>query len=92
MNCLTARTQAAEIGHCALTDKVVNAFCLFSAVPTALLFFFRLRAVYNRNQKVRSGILRDVAWSCGVRSLHPLGLIGRAIGPTAYCEEMLAKG
>ena len=56
-----------------------------------MLFFFRLRAVYNRNQKVVVAFF--VMWLGLVVSavFIPLGLVGRAIGPTAYCEEMLAK-
>lgn len=70
---------------------MVNAFCpTFSAVPTALLFFFRLRAVYNRNRRVVAAFF--IMWLGLVVSavFIPLGLVGRAIGPTAYCEEILA--
>lgn len=51
---------AAPIGHCALVDAIALAWCPISFGATGLLFFLRLRAVYNGNRVVVS--IFSVLW------------------------------
>ncbi|KJA22777.1 hypothetical protein HYPSUDRAFT_638281 [Hypholoma sublateritium FD-334 SS-4] len=43
---------AAPTGNCLLVNVIVALFCVMAFSCTALLFFLRLRAIYNRNHVV----------------------------------------
>ena len=80
---------AASIGHCA---KVELISCLMHALAissTALLFFFRVRAIFDRNKLVVAFFaLLWVMVVAGTLAVIP-GVAGANIGPTNYC--MLIK-
>ncbi|PPQ74973.1 hypothetical protein CVT24_010274 [Panaeolus cyanescens] len=76
---------AAITTDCARFHRVVGAFYPITIPATSLLFFFRLRAVFNGNKIVVMAFafiwLTLFASSISV----PFGLIGTNIGPTEYC-------
>ncbi|KJA17091.1 hypothetical protein HYPSUDRAFT_1104878 [Hypholoma sublateritium FD-334 SS-4] len=82
---------AAPIGDCIIFNKVVHSWCPISICCSALLFFFRLRAIYNRNQIVVATFF--VFWiGLIVAALFvPLGISAGAIGPTRYCRYTAFK-
>ena len=80
------KNTGAPTGHCVQFNNVVHAWCPVSICCSALLFFLRLRAIYNRNQVVI--VTFFVLWiGLIVAALFlPLGITGGPVGPTLYCQ------
>ncbi len=76
----------APTGHCFKFNRIVHAWCPISVCCSALLFFFRLRAIYNRNKIVVTVFF--VLWiGLIVAALFvPLGISGGPVGTTLYCQ------
>lgn len=76
---------AAPLRHCKPFEKAVNVLFPLAVCSTALLFFFRVRAVFNRNKWVVTFF--TFMWLAVVAGcLSPIsGVAGMNIGPTKYC-------
>ena len=61
-------------------------WCPVSVTFSGLLFFLRLRAIYNHNQIIVVSFL--VLWMGLIAAslFVPLGISGGPIGPTRYCQ------
>ncbi|KAF9044988.1 hypothetical protein BJ165DRAFT_1474706 [Panaeolus papilionaceus] len=76
---------AAITWDCARFHKIVGAFYPITIPATSLLFFLRLRAVFDRNKIVVTafGLIWITLFASAISV--PFGLIGANIGPTKYC-------
>lgn len=79
------RYLAAPVGHCALVSNVAFGWCPLSIAGTGLLFFLRLRAIYNRNRLVVSVFF--ILWLALLASAInlPFGFKGAAVKGTSFC-------
>lgn len=79
--------QAAPTGNCAAFEHIGDAWYPMSLSFSALLFFFRLRAIYNRDRIVVACFF--VLWLglVGTTILIPIVISGASIGPTKFCED-----
>lgn len=78
---------AAPTGNCAHFETITDAFYPVALGCSALLFFFRLRAIYNRDRIVVGCFF--ILW-CGLLACTifiPAGILGGTIGPTKYCVD-----
>ena len=78
---------AAPTGNCVHFETIDDAFYPISLSCSALLFFFRLRAIYNRDRIVVFCFF--ILW-CGLLACTifiPAGILGGTIGPTNYCVD-----
>ncbi|KJA25595.1 hypothetical protein HYPSUDRAFT_134612 [Hypholoma sublateritium FD-334 SS-4] len=81
----------APTGNCVNFHTLSTAFYPISVGCSALLFFFRLRAIYNRDRIVVGFFF--ILW-CGLvtcTSFIPANVIGGALGPTKYCTSVNNK-
>ncbi|KAF9481930.1 hypothetical protein BDN70DRAFT_930471 [Pholiota conissans] len=80
----------APVGHCILFDAVNTSFYPISLSLSGLLFFFRLRAIYNQNPIIVSAFF--LLWLGLVAStvLIPVGVHGGSIGDSTYCRDATA--
>jgi hypothetical protein len=80
--------EAAGTGNCIHFETVTDAFYPISISCTALLFFFRLRAIYNQDRIVVVGFF--LLWLGVLAStiLIPIGILGGYIGNTKYCVDV----
>ncbi|KAF8199057.1 hypothetical protein BJ912DRAFT_950735, partial [Pholiota molesta] len=78
----------AGTGNCIHFETVTDAFYPISISCTALLFFFRLRAIYNQDRIVVVGFF--LLWLGVLAStiLIPIGILGGYIGNTKYCVDV----
>ena len=78
---------AAPTGHCAAFETITDAFYPVSLGASALLFFLRLRAIYNRDRIVV--FLFFLLWLSlvGTTMIVPIVTIGANIGDTKYCID-----
>ncbi|KJA18070.1 hypothetical protein HYPSUDRAFT_145589 [Hypholoma sublateritium FD-334 SS-4] len=77
----------APTGNCVHFETIDDVFYPISLSCSALLFFFRLRAIYNRNRIVVFCFF--ILW-CGLLTCTifiPAGILGGTIGPTKYCVD-----
>lgn len=78
---------AAPTGHCAAFEKITDAWYPVSLGFSALLFFLRVKAIYNRNPFVVAFFF--VLWlgllACTL--FIPIGATGGSIADTKYCED-----
>ena len=79
--------QAAPTGNCAAFEHIGDAWYPMSLSFSALLFFLRLRAIYNRNRIIVACYF--VLWLglVGTTILIPIVISGASIGPTKYCVD-----
>ncbi|KIJ41531.1 hypothetical protein M422DRAFT_31730 [Sphaerobolus stellatus SS14] len=77
--------ETAPVGNCPKFEKILDAFYPVSVSTTALLFFFRIRAIFNRDKYVVSAFF--VLWLCVVAGSLTVAfaVTGINIGPTNYC-------
>ncbi|KAF9481934.1 hypothetical protein BDN70DRAFT_930474 [Pholiota conissans] len=80
----------APVGDCVLFDAMAASFYPISLSLSGLLFFFRLRAIYDQNSVVISAFF--LLWLALVVStvLIPIGVRGGPIGESAYCQDVSA--
>jgi hypothetical protein len=78
---------AAATGDCKVFERIVDAWYPVSIGCSALLFFFRVSAIYNRNPLVTAFFF--VLWlGLLVCTLFiPIGVLGISIGETKYCQD-----
>ncbi|KJA24849.1 hypothetical protein HYPSUDRAFT_183143 [Hypholoma sublateritium FD-334 SS-4] len=79
--------ETAPTGNCAHFETITDAFYPISLGCSALLFFFRLRAIYNRDRIVVGFFF--ILW-CGLLTCTifiPAGILGGNIGTTKYCVD-----
>ena len=81
------RHSAAPTGNCPAFEKITDAWYPISLGFSALLFFLRVKAIYNRNPFVVAFFF--VLWLgllvCTM--LIPIGVSGDSIANTKYCED-----
>ncbi|KAF9044934.1 hypothetical protein BJ165DRAFT_1369855 [Panaeolus papilionaceus] len=84
-------SEYADFVYCAHFAKIVAVFYPIAVPAASLLFFFRLKAVFNCNLPVISFFA--FVWLCLLASciLFPFGLYGARIGETLYCRISSAK-
>ncbi len=78
---------AAPTGNCVHFETIDDAFYPISLGCSALLFFFRLRAIYNGNRIIVVSFF--ILW-CGLVTCTifiPAEILGGTIGPTMYCVD-----
>ncbi|KAF5323710.1 hypothetical protein D9619_012931 [Psilocybe cf. subviscida] len=75
----------APVEHCALLSNIAFGCCPLSIAGTGLLFFLRLRAIYNRNRLIVGVFF--ILWLALLASAInlPFGFKGAAIKGTPYC-------
>ncbi|KAF8198096.1 hypothetical protein BJ912DRAFT_1055748 [Pholiota molesta] len=77
----------AATGNCEAFEKVVDAWYPVALGCSALLFFFRVSAIYNRNRLV-TGFFFVLWLGLLVCTLFiPIGVLGTSIGETKYCQD-----
>ncbi|KJA14649.1 hypothetical protein HYPSUDRAFT_150082 [Hypholoma sublateritium FD-334 SS-4] len=79
--------ETAPMGNCVHFETITDAFYPVALGCSALLFFFRLRAIYNRDRIVVGCFF--ILW-CGLLACTifiPAGILGGTIGPTKYCVD-----
>ena len=76
---------AAPTGNCVQVERIANYLYPLALSSTALLFFFRVRAVYNRNKYVVAffSFMWLAVLAGGLTAIQ--GVVGANIGPTNYC-------
>ena len=76
---------AAPIGNCVRVERVANYLHPLALASTALLFFFRVRAVFNRNKYVVAffSFMWLAVLAGGLTTIR--GVVGVNIGLTNYC-------
>ncbi|KJA18348.1 hypothetical protein HYPSUDRAFT_191052 [Hypholoma sublateritium FD-334 SS-4] len=72
------------IGHCTLLHKIVTSCSSVAFACTALLFFLRLRAIYNRNRVVVA--IFFFFWLILLAAVIPFNTTGAEVGSTKYCS------
>ncbi|KAF8198097.1 hypothetical protein BJ912DRAFT_845793 [Pholiota molesta] len=77
----------AATGDCKVFERIVDAWYPVSIGCSALLFFFRVSAIYNRTPLVTAFFF--VLWlGLLVCTLFiPIGVLGISIGETKYCQD-----
>lgn len=83
--------KAAPIGHCMMLSKLPPWMFMIALPSTALLFYFRVCAMYDNNRTVSA--LFFVMWLGVVGGCVPstIGVSGARIGPTEYCISTTLK-
>ncbi|PPQ94179.1 hypothetical protein CVT25_003816 [Psilocybe cyanescens] len=77
--------QTAPVGRCARFEMALNVFNTIAIPITSILFFIRVRAIYEGNKFVSAFFaLMWLAVLAGSFSTTQ-GVTGTAIGPTSYC-------
>lgn len=79
--------QAAPIGVCKHFETMGNVWYPIGVSCTGLLFFFRLRAIYNHDRIVVACFFALWLGLLGCTLTIPLGVLGGFIGDTKYCTE-----
>ncbi len=76
----------APTGNCIQFNTVVHVWCPVSVSCSGLLFFLRLRAIYNRNRIFVTSFF--VLWIAlmGTALFVPIGISGGSIAATQYCQ------
>ncbi|KAH9476095.1 hypothetical protein JR316_0011665 [Psilocybe cubensis] len=81
--------QTAPVGNCARFEMALNAFNTLAIPITSILFFIRVRAIYENERYI--SIFFSIMWlAVFAGSLSTtFGVTGISIGPTRYC--MISK-
>lgn len=81
---------AAPTGHCVLIDFITDAFLPVAMGASGLLFFFRVRAIYEGNLWV--SLFFFLAWVPVLATNIAVAatVSGGNLGPTSYCEDATA--
>ncbi|KAF9482245.1 hypothetical protein BDN70DRAFT_853708 [Pholiota conissans] len=77
----------APTGNCEVFEKVVDAWYPISLGCSALLFFFRVSAIYNRNRLVVAFFFMIWLGLLACTLFIPIGVLGTNIGNTKYCQD-----
>jgi len=79
--------ETAPTGNCKAFETITDAFYPVALGFSALLFFMRLRAIYNRDRIVVAAFF--VLWLglLGTTVIVPIVILGANIGPTQYCID-----
>ncbi|KAF9457886.1 hypothetical protein BDZ94DRAFT_1336667 [Collybia nuda] len=81
----TSIFQTAPVNDCVALSKVTCAMYHVTVSSTALLFFLRVRAIYNRNTYITAGFFFLWVAVLGGSLTSVLSLSGVHIGTTKYC-------
>ncbi|KAF9471347.1 hypothetical protein BDN70DRAFT_888251 [Pholiota conissans] len=79
--------ETAPTGHCKAFETITDAFYPVSLGLSALLFFIRLRAIYNRDRIVVAFFFLLWLGLLGTTMIVPITILGGNIGPTQYCID-----
>ncbi|KAF9471409.1 hypothetical protein BDN70DRAFT_869212 [Pholiota conissans] len=79
--------QTAATGHCNASEKITDSFYPVSLGFSALLFFIRLRAIYNRDRIIVCFFFLLWLGLLGTTMIVPIVVLGADIGPTEYCID-----
>lgn len=77
----------APIGHCAEYEKASATILAVAVSSSALLFFFRIRAVFHNNRAVIGFYFILWLFVAGTAVASPFSVTGESIGPTRYRSD-----
>ncbi|KAF9471757.1 hypothetical protein BDN70DRAFT_887762 [Pholiota conissans] len=79
--------ETAPTSNCKAFETITDAFYPVSLGFSALLFFIRLRAIYNRDRLVVAFFFILWLGLLGTTMIVPITILGANIGPTKYCID-----
>ncbi|EPT05765.1 hypothetical protein FOMPIDRAFT_1111231 [Fomitopsis schrenkii] len=84
---ISTTSRVAPIGHCAEYEKASATILAVAVSSSALLFFFRIRAVFHNNRAVIGFYFILWLFVAGTAVASPFSVTGESIGPTRYRSD-----